>query len=790
MKRRNKILFPVICILTALIPILIPTIANGGFYHIADDMDNQMLPFLFNFKHAFDGGLNTYMWNFDLGTPMAYAYGYYGLGSIFFYPALILPSAVLLKSISIIFLLKYLLACYGALFYLRRYTKTDYAAMAGAILYAFSGLQSTNLPFYIFHDVTAVFPFLLITLDMLIDEEQGKKVIRSGILFSLAVFVNCATNYVFFVQSVIAIIIYFLFRTPKKLKIFMNRMLRSIGFGTIGVGLSGIIFIPSIIYIMGNERSTNTLADCLYLYDYKHILYILKGFLFPPDSMLDEAVLMIHEWSSTSCYLPFVGLILVFVYLMKNRNWLSAMTVFLFAISFLPAGNGAFLMFTIVYHRWWYFLILIMALESVLVLENVEDYRLGIPAALQILLTLLVTGLIWIYRENGESLVFHRGRFLIQAAFIVGTTLAVLVLTKLREKKCFIPGMFAGIILCSVITFIFTQNLYISEAPVNAEAYENLIEAEGQIPESEDNYRFRNYVNTLIMYNGSRNVTGLSSYSSTTSLSIVEFDELFDYWDVSRRTNKNFIPGVAQLLGGKYMVTTDNKVEERYPDSTLAQIEAGTPIKSFEVDGKAWNVYELDACPIGYSVDRVITESELRSLPVDQRGIALLYAPVVKDEALDSGMAVDRDDVIDSARLDVVTAADVTGLIGQDAEHITGDALFDNACIDALTQENSSRSVGNFTKGSRSFSADTDYDQDTYAYFTIPYDMGWKITVDGTPVKAVSSGGMTLIPVNAGTHHIEAVYHLPWLGTGIIVSVVSLIILIALGLLHKIALHN
>ena len=58
-------------------------------------------------------------------------------------------------------MLKYLVACYTAQMYLKRFTKTAWNAVPGALLYAFSGYQSTNLVFH-FHSVTAFFPLLLV----------------------------------------------------------------------------------------------------------------------------------------------------------------------------------------------------------------------------------------------------------------------------------------------------------------------------------------------------------------------------------------------------------------------------------------------------------------------------------------------------------------------------------------------------------------------------------------------------------------------------------------------------
>ena len=63
---RDVYLFPLMCFLTALVPILYPTIMGRGFYFISNDFCEQMLPFLFNFRDAFADGFNTYYWRLDL----------------------------------------------------------------------------------------------------------------------------------------------------------------------------------------------------------------------------------------------------------------------------------------------------------------------------------------------------------------------------------------------------------------------------------------------------------------------------------------------------------------------------------------------------------------------------------------------------------------------------------------------------------------------------------------------------------------------------------------------------
>ncbi len=780
---KDRILFPLICLATALIPLLYPAIANGGFYFICDDFNNQMLPFLYNFRDAFANGLNTYYWNYDLGTPMLYAYGYYGLGSIFYYPVFLVPKALFPYLILVIMLLKYMVACYTSFLFIKRFTKDAKAAIPGAILYGFSGLQCTNIVFYCFHDVSALFPLMVLALDALMNAGEKKEALRKGVLFSLAVAINCLTNYVFFVQSVAAIVIYFLFMSEKKPAEFFTGAVRSVVYGLLGVGLSGFLYIPSILYIMENERSSIGISSNLFLYDKKTLLYILKGFLLPGDIMLDESCLLQTVWLSTSCYLPLVGMALVIAYLMKKRDKMAALIAFLAVISFIPIGNGYFLLFTIIYHRWWYFLILLMAAVSSKVLEEPDEYRISMGCIIQAALIAVMSVLIFLIRdENGESLIFHKGRLLILIAIALLGTALVYVFDLFRRLgkaglEAFGKIMLLGIMFFAIITTLYAEKFYRAASPVEPSDYINIYEAGAKLPDPGEQYRFRNYRNPIVMYNPSENAAGLSSYSSTTSNSIIWFDELFDWWDVSRRTNKNFLPGVPELLGGKYLILTDADTEERYPDYIVEMDNdpSVSPIDSFDVGEKNYRIYEMDACPIGYAVDSYITEDELSSIPKDMRGIALLHTVVVDeyDGALVSGL------------LDKTTPEAVMSIIEKDASHTKGEALFQNSCIKDAVEKNTAASLEHFERDHSGFRGDCNYSKDSVIYFTIPYDEGWKVTVDGKKTELISSGGMSLLLVDAGPHHIEATYHVPGLLAGIIATIICASALIILSVISK-----
>ena len=88
---------------------------------------------------------------------------------------------------------KYAAAGAAAYMYLRTMTgESGWSEVIGAVAYAFSGFQATNILFYIFHDAVALFPLMLIGIERLMN---GK----SSLFFAFSVFINCLTNYYFFV---------------------------------------------------------------------------------------------------------------------------------------------------------------------------------------------------------------------------------------------------------------------------------------------------------------------------------------------------------------------------------------------------------------------------------------------------------------------------------------------------------------------------------------------------------------------------------------------------------------
>ena len=89
-----------------------------------------------------------------------------------------------------VLMLKYAVAGLTSCLYIRQYVNQPWCAVAGSVLYAWSGYQAANIVFYQFHDVTAFFPLLLLGLDYAVQTKKYGKM-------ALAVWINAFINWNF-----------------------------------------------------------------------------------------------------------------------------------------------------------------------------------------------------------------------------------------------------------------------------------------------------------------------------------------------------------------------------------------------------------------------------------------------------------------------------------------------------------------------------------------------------------------------------------------------------------------
>ena len=198
---KQRLLFFAFCLITAAVPVLYPIVKGHGMFFIEDDFVTQQVPFITYLSGMVKQGIDTWSWDVDLGSSTIQAFTFYELGSPFFWLIALFPQRFAPYLIGPVMLLKYLTACYTAQMFLKRFVKTAWNAVPGALFYAFSGFQETNIVFNHFHDAVALFPLMLVGLELVMDDTDRSARTSHGLFFAMAVFLNAVVNYFFFAQT-------------------------------------------------------------------------------------------------------------------------------------------------------------------------------------------------------------------------------------------------------------------------------------------------------------------------------------------------------------------------------------------------------------------------------------------------------------------------------------------------------------------------------------------------------------------------------------------------------------
>ncbi|HCC35655.1 MAG TPA: hypothetical protein DEQ02_08495 [Ruminococcaceae bacterium] len=447
----------ILCFITSAVAI-VPFIINGrGLFTLVLDFNSQQLPFNIGANESIKQGAVLWDWYADLGTSFVGAYSFYNLGSPFFWISLLFPSEAFPYVIGPMLILKYCVAGLTSYAFLSRFVKQKDYAVLGALLYAFSGFQTGSLMFNHFHDVVAFFPLMLLGLEMLVsDKKYG--------IFALSVALNAVVNYFFFVGEVVFLILYFCFRwLIPEFKTHYKKIPVCLLEGALGLGISAVLFLPSILATLSNPKfgQALTLPGAFTYVSYRYV-NLLKALFLPADLMCDT-----HDYSTCFVYLPFVGIALALIYIINNKkSWLTRLLAALAVIALVPGLNSMFYAGNVSYYaRWFYMPILMLSLATVIVLDKQQYKNINLGFLLPLAGTLGMVILYYtVYGEKQSSrtrVIFGENytSFFIYVVIAAVGIITAYALVRLRKRiKRFSHVMMSLVMLFAVITM--TVNIY------------------------------------------------------------------------------------------------------------------------------------------------------------------------------------------------------------------------------------------------------------------------------------------------------------------------------------------
>ena len=149
--QKEKKLFTFLVALFTAACLFVPYMIMGeGYFTFYGDFNVQQIPFYQMCHQAIRTGNINWNWLTDLGSDFIGSYAFYLLGSPFFWITLIFPNSFVPYLMGPLLILKFACAALTGYLYIRRFTKTAYAASLGGLLYAFSGFSIYNIFFNMF----------------------------------------------------------------------------------------------------------------------------------------------------------------------------------------------------------------------------------------------------------------------------------------------------------------------------------------------------------------------------------------------------------------------------------------------------------------------------------------------------------------------------------------------------------------------------------------------------------------------------------------------------------------
>ena len=741
-------------------------LVDGGRFLFYGDFNVQQVPFYRLAHDAVREGRLGWNQHTDLGANFIGSYSFYLLGSPFFWLTIPFPSQWLQFLMGPLLILKFACASLTGYIYIHRYTKSPDTALIGAVLYAFSGFSVYNVFFNHFHEAIVFFPLLLAALDEYMENR------RRG-LFALAVFACCLVNYYFFVGQVTFCLVYFFLRLicgswKISWKDFFLLALEAV----IGVGLSCVLLAPSVLAVVQNNRVDNMINGwnaVLYNRNQRY-LHIIECFFFPPDLPARPNFTPDSEskWSSLGAWLPLFGMTGVIGWLqLRRKHWLKKMLWVLFAMALVPFLNASFqMMNSAFYARWYYMLTLMMALATVMALENERvDWRRSILWCFVITCAIaLVVGFMPV-KETVDGKEFwsmgledYPTRFWTYVAIsLICLGLVVYLFTFRREsREAFKRGTMWSLSLVAVLYSIFfiaigkTQSDYTWDhiIPYELNGGANVPISDLQSCRSD----FYESMDNAAMF---WQIPSIQAFHSIVPGSVMDFyDSIGVQRDVGSRPKVSHYP-IRGLLSVRWLFDEDHD-SEFFAGADLD--EPAMPGWGYYGNANGYDIWENQYyIPMGFTYEYYQTRSEYdgrtegSDTSAGTRELSMLRAIVVENE-------------------DVQKVQSVLQPLPDTWQSFTEEDYL------ADCQQRAQGACSSFTYTSTGFTAQIDAPGDRLVFFSVPWEPGWSASVNGqdTEILRVNVGFMAVLVPAGESVQIEFTYSTPGLGTGVLITLLSL----------------
>ena len=696
-----------------------------------------------------NGTLPFYSFKMFLGNNFWASKGFYVLGDIFNYLTLWFP-AHFYTIFEIQTVIKVIISGSLFYFYLSKLNSNHKVNIIGSLSYALSSWVIFFIGQLSFASFYALLPLYLIGIEAYLNNKKK-------LLFIAATAILLFTNYYLFYSLSLFTVIYFSYRyylINKGFKKFIPSTLIIIAYYFLGVLITSVLTIPTVLYMFGSDRVGGFWFNDLF-YMARIYLHQLVALFTPTHAYIYLQNPFETGYHTTRELLLWGGslssLLLPQVIWDKDKQFKNATIIaylVMIIILIFPMGGSIMHGFSEASFRWTFLFIIFNILVSNRYLSQLDHLNVKVLIGTLVLyLSLGLTVLLYrIYELNALATLFEtfpRTLMIYGINFFIISLTVMLILQRNKHRLVLL-------ILLSFLELAGFASYNVAFNRMNKDVTWEFTKRATSVLQSYPN-ELNNYLNGLDANNPNLYYRVYVPHESL-------------YWSYSHNMNIHY-----QLNG---LMTYDSTYSPSFND--LKNI--APQVKDFESNW-IFNIKDphlIDFLNVKYAI--VTNESELPhrdfTLINDQyRGSLMIYAN-------------------DRYRSLGVSYTDVTTYSVLDEKYTNDTAILNDLLvvkakdypeIKAYLQSENRSFMQNISYYDNQLHGLIESDASSFMVLTLPYDDGWKIQINGQEVKKYQvNGGFIGIPIQAGENVIDMYFVPEGFKLGFIISTISILTYIAL----------
>lgn len=744
------------------------------FLDAGSDAYNQFYPgFIHSVRYILTDGLPT--WSFHEGMGRSIFPG--GINDPLFWMHALFGLDHLAYGIVVIEILKSLITGITVYFFLKVFNLSNLTCAAGAVMASFSGYLIIGSSGWYGHSANVVYFVLLLYAFELFYQRNNR------LLFPVAVFFIAGNPFDLYLLSVF-LLTYSVFRifsdSTWNFRQSFIFLLKLAGLGAVGVGMSTVFFYNSLFSMINSPRVAG---------DVQAVGSLLSVPVFGLVDGLEAATILMRffsndmmgtgsQFSGWGNYLEapafYCGLVNLLIFpqilLISGKRkkiaftgllllWMMPLVFpfFRFALyafmgNYYKHGLSLFVPFLFLFYG-------IHALERLQAKNASSDTVL--IGTLIVLLCLLYFPF-WGSPASDNSITINYRLRLVVSCFLLVYTI-FLYLLKFDKLK-----LLSG---CLLLCTICLEAGWLSAITINQrtaltrEQFESklgyndyTVEAVAYLKSNDSGfYRInKDYPSSMGEFDSINDAKvhgyfGTPSYSSFNKQEYVEFLKAFEIIEKGKETKTRWAIGLLQrpLLQAVSSVKYNLVKPEDFAKKDAFYKLSYEPMTQF---GDVMIMKHKHALPFGFTYDKYLSRNDFEKLSQAQKEMAIFLA-CISDHDIDGLPKVSLTEI--QSRLKDLTLKNFSRMVDQ--------------------KKASAMRLSNFSQ--KHFTGDISLDQKELVFFSIPYDRGWKASVNGRPAPTIQTNiGFTGIILDKGVHRIELNYLPEYIKPALGVSILFLMV--------------